>query len=261
MRCLAVSVPPRAILRASWAERISFCPSVLIVYVEFRSLPLEYRNAPEWIFASLGCGLDADDEPLSQDPQRLRQGAQLGSVLWVEQAPHLFLVFANLSAELGFADAGLAEGVEKRELCGNRRLHRNRDEVAPSRLGFRQRKMAVRIRQQRQPERLLRLRHRVGLTFPLGDRLRDIRETHHDHAALLAGLEAGSIHKSCHCTLPMCTPGASGLQPRPDASDLLRRLWIDLPRRHCGHLERRSRFGSLLPNQSKHVTLSPKCLP
>src|SRR6202022_1974696 len=114
-----------------------------------------------YIFASAVGGLDADDEPLFQDPPRLRQGAQLGSVLW-----------------------------------GSRRLHRSRAEVAPSRLGFRQRKMAVRIRQQRHPERPLRLRYRVGLTFPLGDRLRDIRETHHDHAGLLARLETGSIHKS-----------------------------------------------------------------
>ena len=56
-------------------------------------------------------------------------------MLWVQQAPHFLLIFADSSAELRFADAGLAEGVNKRKLRGDTRLHGNRNEIAPFAFG------------------------------------------------------------------------------------------------------------------------------
>src|SRR5438034_5664915 len=159
-------------------------------------------TAPEGA-AHRSCGLsdflDADYQTLAESAQCGRQCRQLGRMLRIENPADLFLVLADAPTELGFADAGLAECLQDRELRRDIGRYRDRDKPAPARLRPGQRQASRRIRQRRETERLFRHRARVGLIVALGDGLRYVGKTH-DDATAVTGLECGTKHKSFHRT-------------------------------------------------------------
>src|SRR5271170_4128781 len=142
-------------------------------------------------------GLRRYDQAPAERAQRRLENREFCRMHRVQYPANLLLVLAEPASKLALADAGLTPRVQHGQLCRALRSHDDRDQIAAMFARQRERQAALRIRKEREAQRLLGHGASLRLVVALGDRLWDIRESDHD-PALVARLEPGVIHKGLH---------------------------------------------------------------